>query len=462
MHSQVIVIGAGLAGIKTALDLHNAGVTDVLILEATSRVGGRLKSIDASKSNKVKFDLGALWFHDGLNNPLYEKARKKGNIDFYHDDGKHIYFLEKENVIDSYRFLQVTEEIMTFACFYFEKTSADDISLKDLCMIYMQEYKNELSEDQKQYGVGAVRMWAELWHGAPWDQVSARYIFADSHLGRNILVKSGYINVFNNEYHELPQKFRNQNILLDCKVSKIDYTRLFIALTTTKGVFTCDHLVVTVPQTCLKEKNPLNSAYIEWAPRLPPQIERVLPEVYFGSLGKVIFEFDECFWPKDVDRFYGLSTRDVDSKTSEIASWDYPALFLNYQRFAGVPAIVVLTQSPLSAHIETLDEDAIWKLFLPLFAAISTGEVKKPHTIRRTEWNREPLLRGSYASVAIGSMDPLEIIAAFVEGIEGRIGFAGAETMDDSSNGCAHGAWFSGQREARRILNEMRKRKGKL
>ncbi len=42
MNHDVIVIGAGLAGLSAARDLHNAGV-DVLVLEARDRVGGRVE-----------------------------------------------------------------------------------------------------------------------------------------------------------------------------------------------------------------------------------------------------------------------------------------------------------------------------------------------------------------------------------------------------------------------------------
>ena len=42
---DVIVVGAGLAGLNAALELHDAGV-DVLVLEAADRVGGRVWTRD--------------------------------------------------------------------------------------------------------------------------------------------------------------------------------------------------------------------------------------------------------------------------------------------------------------------------------------------------------------------------------------------------------------------------------
>ncbi|MFN8734880.1 MAG: FAD-dependent oxidoreductase, partial [Hyphomonadaceae bacterium] len=44
LSAQVIVIGAGISGLETALRLEAEGV-DVLVLEASSRIGGRLNTL---------------------------------------------------------------------------------------------------------------------------------------------------------------------------------------------------------------------------------------------------------------------------------------------------------------------------------------------------------------------------------------------------------------------------------
>jgi len=55
--ADVIVVGAGYAGLSTALDLHESGV-DVLVLEAADRVGGRTLSIERGG---VRIDNGGQW-----------------------------------------------------------------------------------------------------------------------------------------------------------------------------------------------------------------------------------------------------------------------------------------------------------------------------------------------------------------------------------------------------------------
>ncbi len=55
-HADVIVVGAGIAGLAAARELVTAG-RRVVVLEASDRVGGRLRSADGTG-----LDLGATWF----------------------------------------------------------------------------------------------------------------------------------------------------------------------------------------------------------------------------------------------------------------------------------------------------------------------------------------------------------------------------------------------------------------
>lgn len=48
-HYQVIIIGAGISGCTAARTLVNNSITDILVVEATDRVGGRVKTITEGK-----------------------------------------------------------------------------------------------------------------------------------------------------------------------------------------------------------------------------------------------------------------------------------------------------------------------------------------------------------------------------------------------------------------------------
>ena len=56
--ADVVVVGAGFAGLSAALDLHDAGLT-VVVLEARERVGGRVLSVELDNGELA--ELGAEW-----------------------------------------------------------------------------------------------------------------------------------------------------------------------------------------------------------------------------------------------------------------------------------------------------------------------------------------------------------------------------------------------------------------
>jgi monoamine oxidase len=58
VEADVVVIGAGLAGISAALEIERGGAS-ALLLEARDRVGGRLESVEIGDGKWV--DLGGQW-----------------------------------------------------------------------------------------------------------------------------------------------------------------------------------------------------------------------------------------------------------------------------------------------------------------------------------------------------------------------------------------------------------------
>src|SRR6185312_17513846 len=75
---DVVVIGAGLAGLGAAAALRTAGRSCV-ILEASGRAGGRAWTANPASLGGVWFDMGAVWFHDAEHNPLVPIAQTAGD-----------------------------------------------------------------------------------------------------------------------------------------------------------------------------------------------------------------------------------------------------------------------------------------------------------------------------------------------------------------------------------------------
>jgi monoamine oxidase len=75
---DVVVIGAGLAGLGAATALRATG-RSALVLEASGRIGGRAWTAYPPELGGVWFDMGAVWLHAAEDNPLVPIAQAAGD-----------------------------------------------------------------------------------------------------------------------------------------------------------------------------------------------------------------------------------------------------------------------------------------------------------------------------------------------------------------------------------------------
>jgi monoamine oxidase len=76
--SDVLIIGAGVAGLGAAAAVRDAGRRAV-VLEASGRVGGRAWTAYPDVLGGAWFDMGAVWFHSAEHNPLVAIASAAGD-----------------------------------------------------------------------------------------------------------------------------------------------------------------------------------------------------------------------------------------------------------------------------------------------------------------------------------------------------------------------------------------------
>ena len=60
---DVIVIGAGIAGVEAAQKLYSNGVENILLLEAQDRLGGRIHTTFLDNDKTMPIEIGANWIH---------------------------------------------------------------------------------------------------------------------------------------------------------------------------------------------------------------------------------------------------------------------------------------------------------------------------------------------------------------------------------------------------------------
>lgn len=92
--TKVAILGAGVAGITAAQALHNASVTDFLIIDVNDYIGGRVAHTEfgtnPSTGKPYTIELGANWVQGlvspgGPENPIWRLAKKWGLNNTYSD-----------------------------------------------------------------------------------------------------------------------------------------------------------------------------------------------------------------------------------------------------------------------------------------------------------------------------------------------------------------------------------------
>lgn len=492
MNTTTCIIGGGVSGLKAAHHLLNHpdskfSGSDIILLEAQSSLGGRIKTDRSSSVIGNHYDLGALWFHDSLTNLVLNELLKDPDFDFERDteyNDQDPLVLSEDGIVDlsTTRLNKVIEDLEKFIeIHFFNLLNVKDVLLKEIIQVFMEEYNERLTVEQKKYAPRLMR-YLELWYGIAWDTISGKYSIMD-HQGRNLFNKMGYDKVISMLVGDLPNErlFCNQKVVVIDRTNKSvrgsDLSNLVantleevtapsalneakrIRIETAQGlVVYCDYVIVTVPQSVLNLPAP-HEFGIKWVPELPKRVVSAIESVHFAALGKVIFEFDEQFWPKR-DSFQILASEkagdsDVSKRLLKLPdSFTYPAYVVSLKN-----ALCILTQDPLTSYLEEHSEEA-WKYFEPMLATLSERKIPQPINTILSDWTRNPYIRGSYTCLHTGD-DGLDLIIQLsgdvdIDGVglvEKWVRFAGEHTVLDGA-GCVHGAWNSGVREAEWIIQQ--------
>lgn len=473
---EVCVVGAGVSGLKCAHALVNDksnkfSPSDIVVLEAQQRIGGRILTDTSLSKHGYSYDLGAAWFHDSLTNVVLQESIDDGSFNFdtdgYYDDKDIAVYAEEDDGpldMDGLKINRVVEEMEKFIeIHFFENLGTEDMSLPQILVKYMEKYGSRLTTQQKKYCERVTRYY-ELWDGISWDQISAKFCVMD-HNGRNLYNIKGYDFVIQKLAAGLPEGTVRKNQ----QIKSIDTSNAsYVEVETTSGLkLKTRYVVLSVPLSILKLE-PLHPYGISWNPPLPKKMSKALDSLHFGALGKVIFEFDTVWWPTDQDRFLILPKANAGNVKKELDDipppYTYPTFAVNYAAVHHKnprASLVLLTQAPLTNYLEANPEKA-WTYYKPMLSKLAKGSnVPDPINTITSPWTQNPYARGSY--VALHPGDEAEGINHFLGTDNGygpgdeRIRFVGEHTALEGA-GCVHGAYMSGQREAQWILDEWKQK----
>ncbi|MDB5569759.1 MAG: hypothetical protein JWN93_942 [Hyphomicrobiales bacterium] len=412
---DVVVIGAGAAGVAAARELRGLGKS-CIVLEARDRVGGRTFT---DRSLGQPWDAGALYIHWAENNPWTELAKAYG-----------VETVDSDTLKTGSRFIDRGDGApverprgggggrggfaAVQALFDTELADVPDVS-------FMDRVGGADAE-----GAGAVMSIARMALGDEPERISA-LDYARLWSGDDLLLPQGYGSLVEKAAEGL-------DIRLGAPVSLIDWSGPGVRVTTPAGALTARAAIVTIPVGALK------AGGVRFTPELPQATRDGLAGLGMGALSKIAMRFNgERFgMTPGMDLWERLGPR--ASFNFECWQWDRD-LVIAY--FGGDHARDVVAQGEQGAVALALEE----------FSRIVGGGAQKAFVAGRLAgWSADPWAMGCYSHALPGCANARALLA---QPVGERIWFAGEATAGSGPGEnfgaamTAGGAYLAGRAAAR-------------
>lgn len=414
-NKTVIVIGAGISGLAAAKKLSENGF-EVKILEAQDKVGGRLRT---NRSLGIAFDEGASWIHGINKNPITTLAQEAGMNTF-------------ETVDENRKSYDIGGKTRT--------TEIYDSAEEELDGIIDSMMKKGSSSES--FETVFKRLYPQKFNDRLWRFFLSTYITFDtgdldklsSTLYNEGEVFGGVEKIATNGYDTIPNYLaKGLNILLNERVTKIDYSSEKIQITHNSTISEADYVIVTVPLGILKNN------VIQFSPVLPSTKQNAIEKVGMNCVNKFLLTWDKAFW--DDVQYISYTPEERDK-------FNY---FVNVKKFnPAVNALMTFAYADYARQTESMSDAQIINEIMKHLRGIYGNNTANPNNFLRTKWNSNPNSFGAYSYTTIetemGHFDDL------AETVNNKLFFAGEHTEIDYFS-TAHGAYLSGIREADKIID---------
>lgn len=411
----VIIIGAGISGLAAAKKLNEKGFK-VTVVEAQDKIGGRLRT---NRSLGIAFDEGASWIHGIDGNPITTLAQQAGMNTAFTDDES----------IKSYDIGGVLRPKNVYATaedeFY---TILNSLNKKGNFTQSFETVFNNLYPTKAK-----DRLWKFL--------LSTYVTFDTGDLDKlsSLLYNegeeySGIEKIATNGYDTIAQFLaKDLNILLNQRVSKVDYTNTKAKITHNGTITEADYVLITVSLGVLKANT------IQFLPALPSPKQTAIQKIGMGCVNKFLLTWNTAFWddvqyisytPEIKDKFnYFVNLKKINPAANALMTFAYA----NYAQ-----------QTEIMTDAQVIDE------IMSHLKDIYGNKISNPTNMLRTKWQSNENSFGAYSYTAVGT--EMQHFDDLAEEIDNKVFFAGEHTEIDYFS-TAHGAYLSGIREADKIID---------
>jgi len=363
---KMLIIGAGIAGVTAAQELTKAG-HQVTLLEASDRVGGRIKTVQPT-GWPIPIELGASWVHDTSASELAAELSELGVSTVPFDYEQSAIGPNGQPVANIEQLTEPAEETVELAT-----TWASDQGV-DLSLAQAIQQSGAVEEtDVSPLTLAAVlNSSITTEYGASAEEISAWWGQEEGSEGEDLLVTGGYDQLASspltkNAQQGLSIQF-NQKVSTvrwsesDVSITHIDSTESDSTQTTSESASqsTADRVVITVPLGVLKAET------ITFSPPLPADKLNSINAIGMGVLDKYWFRFEEQFWTNDTLMWTQVSPDADSADSADPADSANPANpeqpfneWFNMAPLTGEPVLLALLGGPTARLWATRSDEEV-------------------------------------------------------------------------------------------------------
>lgn len=440
---DVVVIGAGVAGLGAARVLHDEGI-ELVVLEARERLGGRIFTVRDDEL-PVAIELGAEFVH-GSAPELHEIARAAR---------------------------------LTVADVYGERWQSRSGTLRPLGADFWSELESVMSrlkkrprhdrsfeEFLKDRPGGArlararrlARQWVEGFQAADPARASESALADGGSPGED--ERERRIGRVLEGYDSVPQWIARSvmdRIRLGAPVTAVQWAPGAVRVTVTEdggedAVIEARAVIVSVPLGVLQAA-PEERGAISFDPPLELDNEKTAAfrGMEMGAVRRVVLRMREPFWA-GARYIRRTKSQNLDRLSFlHVLDGEFPTWWTAYPVFA--PLIVAWVGGPRARALSSLGEDELrHHLVRQLARQFSLGPREAARLVTGLwthDWQRDPFARGAYSYMVVGGSDAP---AKLARPLERTLFFAGEATDPDGRTGTVHGAIATGRRAAKQVI----------
>jgi monoamine oxidase len=441
---DVAVVGAGLAGLVAARDLLAAGLS-VVVLEARSRVGGRL--LNHTLANGAVVEVGGQWVGPTQDRVLVLAEELGVGLFPTYTEGEH--FLAMDGAVKRYagEDFDLPEDTSADVGEAWEhlQRMADEVPLDEPWRAESAEAWDAQTFDswlvanaKTETGLGYWRTMVPALFCAETKEMSLLhflfYCRSGGTLDRLVATHDG---AQESRLHGGSQLLASRladrlgdAVRLGSPVTSVSQDDEGVQVAHDGGIVEAGHTIVAVPPTL--------AGRIRYSPALPPLRDQLTQQVPMGYVTKVQISYPEPFW-----RAEGLSGS-VFSLEDEVS-----VIFDNSPPDLRCGVLLGFLEGRHARRAGTLAPEERREMILSVFAKFFGPRAADPEEYVERDWAAEEWSRGCY-----GGRFGTGVWTGYGEALRepvGRIHWAGTETSE-VWNGYMDGAIRSGERAAREML----------